>query len=135
MENINTSDKKLLELAAFAVGFNIEGFYCDGTAFGENVISWNPLEDDGDALRLAVKLCLTVRIIHDYHCYAEAFKEKGVFSAHTCKEPILDDPHSATRRAIVRAAAEIGKSMKGTVQNPNSVEGKNDVAQNGYVEV
>ncbi len=115
------TDKELLELAAKAAGIpnmrsvklrDIDGgsitcyHYEDET--GET-FGWNPLIDDGDALRLAVKLGLTHRIVGDT---SEAFKENKVFSAYTSKEKINNDPYTATRRAITRAAAEIGKEMK-----------------------
>jgi hypothetical protein len=66
---------------------------------------WSPLEDDGDALRLAVKLRISVNQWSN-----------GISTTHgpTNREFPEDwgsDPCSATRRAIVRAAAEIGRSM------------------------
>lgn len=121
------TDRELLELAAKAVGFiddqtsddedslglrrNGQGiFYVVGKRGWHN---WNPLTDDGDALRLAVKLKMLVDIPgprgsgrsievmagKPKHGYVEAF------------EPEEPDPYAATRRAIVRAAAEIGKAM------------------------
>ena len=72
--------------------------------------NWNPLTDDGDALRLAVKLQMMIDFITVPSSWmvgctvavssAGNFYEKGFTM-------------EATRRAIVRAAAEIGKSMKG----------------------
>ena len=67
---------------------------------------WNPLTDDGDALRLAVKLGLRVftpdaeptAVADRYPCGPRAGVDAGV------------DSYAATRRAIVRAAAEIGKA-------------------------
>jgi len=100
-----TSDKELLELAAKAAGYNFEWF---GQHFhiaidDRRFTSWNPLTDDGDALRLAVKLQMTIHIdgnLTDVQTGMEFSTE-----AH------LDDPYAATRRAIVRAAAEIGKTL------------------------
>ena len=64
---------------------------------------WNPLTDDGDAFRLAVKLKMLV------DCHSQ------------CARPLPDsiawqegsgpDDYANTRLAIVRAAAEIGKAM------------------------
>ena len=70
---------------------------------------WNPLTDDGDALRLAVKLRLDV-------CRPDA-EHKGVcvwvdHIGDFIEEPHGDDEYAATRRAIVRSAAEIGKAMR-----------------------
>ncbi|HFH3466264.1 hypothetical protein [Pseudomonas aeruginosa] len=111
------NDRELLELAARAAGMNIQrsrlddplhrDFLMNGEGVrnpGQCSFPWNPLTDDGDALRLAVKLCLLVDICSDKTC--------------VCSEtvdPILQvkgmDRWEVTRRAIVRAAAEIGKSM------------------------
>jgi hypothetical protein len=65
---------------------------------------WNPLTDDGDALRLSVKLNLNVYVVDG--C-------SGAQALHVvfCSEPHACDPYAATRRAIVRAAAEIGRAM------------------------
>jgi len=80
------TNKELLELAAKACGLEEAKMRIE---FNQ----WNPLEDDGDALRLAVKLKLW---------------------SHSGMGAFLDDvdPYAATRRAITRAAAEIGRSMK-----------------------
>lgn len=71
---------------------------------------WNPLADDGDALRLAVKLGMVVYI--DTHpegrkcteAKSETFAEGGIAIFNHGS-----DPYAATRRAIVLAAANIGK--------------------------
>ncbi len=105
------NDRTLLELAARAAGFTGYGFFLgdDGIDVSDETgtrFAWNPLTDDGDALRLAVTLGLLVDICRDHTC--------------VCSEtvdPILQDQGKekgeAARRAIVRAAAEIGKSMGG----------------------
>ena len=51
------TDHELLEMAAKAAGI------ADGDVFYDmdNDKEWNPLTDDGDALRLAVKLYIGVR--------------------------------------------------------------------------
>lgn len=109
------SDRELLELAAKAVGllppsegreldYSVDGglAFCGG---GEYVV-WSPLTDDGDALRLAVRLRLTLLLelprigIGPRMDFPEVWVEEG------------EDEDSATRRAIVRAAAEIGKSLQ-----------------------
>ena len=107
-----SSDRELLEMAAKAAG--IEGEYVCWciNGFKEGIrkpgdttsIPWNPLVDDGDALRLAVKLRMLVD--NDSVC-AQVIPLAGS----TATEPHATDPCAATRRAIVRAAAEIGKSM------------------------
>jgi hypothetical protein len=102
------TDRELLELAAKAANIYLGA---DRTECGVNVDGvswpqWNPLTDDGDALRLAVKLKLDVLTdCLDGVCISSAQLEEQC-------EPDLGDPYAATRRAIVRAAAEIGKGMK-----------------------
>ena len=113
---MNTSDRELLELAAKAVGLNIKGYRVDiddsfthlviGKKNTRERVNWNPLTDDGDALRLAVKLKLTP-MMRDFGCDVTDFV--GIGCAY---EKWSSDPYADTRRAIVRAAAEIGKAMK-----------------------
>ena len=107
------TNKELIELAAKAAGIEI-GWDSQGAFLYEPEIcalsdAWNPLTDDGDALRLAVKL----------EIYAIVAADLGVVSARirngarmSWRENINDDPYTATRRAIVRAAAEIGRTME-----------------------
>lgn len=103
------TDKELLELAAKAAGIYIE-FDDDDTAYLGNdyVTKWNPLEDDGDALRLAVKLEIS---INPWAGKTVCWHEDAKIVNHE-KHECNDDEYAATRRAIVRAAAEIGKGMK-----------------------
>jgi len=104
------TDKELLELAAKAVGYekDVDGCYFE-SGF-PTMISWNPLTDDGDALRLAVKLDIVIWECSQYNCALTEIrygKNQGEVT-----EPIQDeDRYAATRRAIVRAAAEIGKTL------------------------
>ena len=109
------TDRELLELAARAAG--LAGNYYNGdrtmaahfaTLDNEGrIIKWNPLSSDGDALRLAVMLRMNVS---SWGSGASAIVSAGddVLLA----EPHYgDDPCRATRRAITRAAAEIGRNM------------------------
>ena len=100
-------DKELLELAAKATGIDLQ--YADDEGLlpynGSTNADWNPLTDDGDALRLAVKLRLHVSVFAD----AIGIGAPGYGYIET---KWIDDPYAATRRAIVRAAAELGKAMK-----------------------
>lgn len=104
------TDHELLELAAKAAGIKIAVVVCEGgtspryfLAAGQldfygpieysPATEWNPLANDGDAFRLAVN--------------------SGVFKRGFLCAPVVGefkDPYDATRRAIVRAAAEIGKT-------------------------
>lgn len=63
---------------------------------------WDPLDDDGDALRLAVDLRLTV---------LEASVRKPDGDVVNVWPGEAADRYAATRRAIVRAAAAIGKTQ------------------------
>jgi hypothetical protein len=103
------NDKELLELAAKAIGHKVYFNFVDrcqlstdGTSSGY-VAFWNPLESDGDALRLAVKLSLDIHI--DINLTEVVYLD-AITEAH------LGDPYAATRRAIVRAAASIGGALK-----------------------
>ncbi|KRU69644.1 hypothetical protein AN449_02610 [Pseudomonas aeruginosa] len=94
------NDRELLELAARAAG--IDPVLAEPINFSTGVeYYWNPRDDDGDALRLAVSTGLHKRLHEilkgpaynaDALSYGEAY---------------------ATRKAILRTAAEIGKSMGG----------------------
>ena len=110
------SDKELLELAAKAAGIEYEfirpelGGCLAKNLHGWRVCWWNPLTDDGDALRLAVKMGLGVEHYVENNLIGVWFQpssDPGI----TAYELTNDDPYVATRRAIVRAAAEIGKVM------------------------
>ena len=95
-------DQELLEAAAKAAGLSVyfddAGQCCKRQPRDPmGTWLWNPLEDDGDALRLAVKLRLEVDCEHDPICVGTS--EMGV------RERQEADPYAATRRAIVRAAA------------------------------
>ena len=98
-------DVELLELAARAADIEIE---CDGDAvffYNEFKDTWCPLIDDGDALRLAVKLKMDVTVGQSVKVVC-ATNEGGLSRIVL---PLGDDPYTAVRRAIVTAAAEIGK--------------------------
>jgi hypothetical protein len=104
------TDRELLEDAAKAAGYWSAEFNCAANLPRPD---WNPLTDDGDALRLMVKLELHVicnPVLTDVAFIREIDGEKIIesFIQMTSKT----DPYAATRRAIVRAAAEIGRSMK-----------------------
>ena len=107
------TNRELLELAAKAAGMNVEWESQYGVAelFDNDAHrEWNPLTDDGDALRLAVKLEIELSSAYDagmnaYAGYSIDDDMKYII------EPTGADPYAATRRAIVRAAAEIGKKI------------------------
>jgi len=95
------TDRELLELSAKAAGIEIEYWLNDNPRVVEmfrghlpNHEVWNPLTNDGDALRLAVKLRLQITIT------------EGVPEDASSGDAV---EYAATRRAIVQAAAEIGR--------------------------
>ena len=97
------NDRELLELAAKAVGYDYKPKN-GAIVVGGIPANWNPLTDDGDALRLAVKLELQLRLRHSENAVSVYGSPDG-----RVDEADRADPCAATRRAIVRAAAEIGK--------------------------
>lgn len=101
------SDRELLETAAKAAGFDVMPGVNGWCIRSDTMDSWNPLADDGDALRLAVKLRLNVELTaRTVLCATE-----GTDPSEAILDFLLDDPYASTRRVIVRAAAEIGKAM------------------------
>lgn len=99
-------DKELLELAAKAAGIrlNYEGQPTTGNYYDLADFNWNPLTDDGDALRLAVKLGMGLDLPTQTSVYVVVNNDQLEY----CKNK---DHYAATRRAIVRAAAEIGRTL------------------------
>ncbi len=88
---------------------DIEWQPCGWAHNNETGCEWNPLTDDGDALRLAVKLRLEVVPLEGGGVDVIRWVN-GMESVHVSESSI--DELAATRRAIVRAAAEIGRSME-----------------------
>lgn len=104
------TDREMLELAAKAAGIDAWWTNEYGGCFLRQQscpVIWNPLTDDGDALRLAVKLKLSPKIDENqvFICVSDDIAVSvGVGFCGGCL-------FEATRRAIVRAAAEIGRNM------------------------
>ena len=101
------TDRELLELAAKAAGYmpnNNWAWSERAQAFryrlGGDWIEWNPRDDDGDALRLAVKLFDGDDMEVIWHNARRLRAE--------CPE--LDEV-AAIRHAIFHAAADIGRNM------------------------
>ena len=110
------TDRELLELAAKAAGWvSWDWLAGDGllnvyNAEGRHAV-FAPLIDDGDALRLACDLGLNVYPVARTSS-GQACSAVGTMSGGRLAEVV--DPNStqsATRRAIVHAAAEIGKTQ------------------------
>ena len=114
-----TDTKELLELAAKAAGLtNLT--YCPAWKCMAEFVKqgdyykwetyWNPLRDDSDALHLVVLLDLDI-----IHVVAPTGAKVVLVSCEKrfkgwFEEVLGDDQLAAIRRAIVRAAAEIGKT-------------------------
>lgn len=107
------TDSEMIELAAKAAGYRLIGWrialegpsrQCAEVmdASHDTPIKWNPLDDDGDAFRLAVKL-----EIHITSSKTDAWASTPEVHA---IQTMSGDPFSATRRAIVRVAAAIQQS-------------------------
>jgi hypothetical protein len=111
------NDRELLELAAKACDYGSLCFWSDelGFMWDAEGFTWNPLNDDGDALRLAVKLGMDLLFTaEDVECIATQHEQQidqEMVSPWACESWTLknQDTYAATRRAIVRAAAEIGR--------------------------
>ena len=106
-------DRELLEKAARAAGYQVSWHDRWGcfvhvkphntdnppTMAGQRLV-WVPLDDDGDALRLAVKIELQLRLRHSENEVSAYGSPEG-----RVDEGVRGDANAATRRAIVRAAA------------------------------
>jgi hypothetical protein len=118
------NDRELLERAAKAAGFGApgSGSFCwteseypaksgkngalwNYVGYMDSAELWNPLADDGDALRLAVRLNMTVQC-----SYSSVWVERAVPATEVVETHNNKDPLAATRRAIVRAAATLADS-------------------------
>jgi len=123
---MNVCDRELLELAAKAVGYstnhswNRSRLELDPPVMGLVVhdlegelitTGWNPLDHNGDALRLAVDMKID---IFPWISSAEGGATQARNHQGTRTQERSSDNsgciYSATRRAIVRAAAEIGRA-------------------------
>lgn len=110
------TDQEMMELAALAAGYVVESYAASGALWvypkgapldseGEPpIFRWNPKDDDGDALRLAVDLGLVI------DCSRPSAGEP--FAQHHAAQADYTDARAATRRAVLRAAAEVGKRMR-----------------------
>lgn len=118
-----STDRELLEMAAKAAGYSLTwgGVFkvgddivdCSDFAYvrsreaDSGDMPWDPLTDDGDALRLAVKLHIDIRHFMYRDGYMDCLVDR---MGKGFAEKFTDDPYAATRRAVVRAAAEIGRA-------------------------
>lgn len=118
------SNRELLELAAKAAGLKDIEYYsyepgkpwppieCIKHHIDNEPMPqyWNPLVDDGDALRLAVELDMIISVnrVDGYTEVSGGYSNADLVSV---KKNHDDDIYKATRRAIICVAAEIGRAM------------------------
>lgn len=127
------ADREMLEMAAKAAGIAVVRSRLDDPACQDFLIRgsvrnqsqdlgpWNPLADDGDALRLAVTLRISVnfgKAVDPAQSWEGVLASRAAifgssprveFAENHCVEH--GDSAAATRRAIVQAAAAIGRAM------------------------
>jgi hypothetical protein len=111
---MSEEDRELLRLAAKAIGGSYDPFTCsismDG---GFNYSQWEPLTDLSDAKRLRHGLSLSTGYDDRFFgpC-AYATYPTGADSCNSIMQSVAEagGKRAALRRAIVRAAAEIGKA-------------------------
>ena len=116
------TDKELIELAAKAAGLEgewqrdtnfVQERYCFEISYINQgmmtSVEWNPLREDGAALRLAVRLSINVMFIGNVvRCFRS---EEDFVAVDEEIEYFFDDKQKAVRRAIVRCAAKLGELM------------------------
>lgn len=111
---MSPTDRELLELAAKAIGITLrwpsEGGLGPRRTDDDSWNSWNPLDDDGDLLRLAVALEIRLHI-SGMKAIADYWVRPGMIELADEVVLIEGDACAALRLAGVRAAAEIGRSM------------------------
>ena len=122
------TDREMLELAAKAGGY-ARHEYVENSARDGRVVTGhydsllevciNPLDDDGDALRLAVQLMIRVSVNRAFRLSIPGsvtveYPDRDGFYFALGEAVTNGDPYAATRRAITRAAAEIGRQMEET---------------------
>lgn len=112
------TDRELLEAAAKAAGLTVLRCRLDDPLWHDMLLDmrpaypqtagWNPLEDDGDALRLACRLKINIEhmktmagAIFGVNCWPAGRGDCGI------SETGSGDYDALTRRAITRAAAEM----------------------------
>lgn len=119
MTHPTETDRELLELAAKAAGYQVDSraLFRTWREYGKLALLnpsgghtlFDPLTDDGDALRLAVKLQL--RVIPPEDEFGLDRASVRINGRSELVDSYDSDPYAATRRAIVLAAAEIGRAM------------------------
>ena len=106
------SDRELMEFAARAVGYVPAQIYSEKTksliwaSVSGFPTAWKPLVDNADAFELMVNLKMSV-LVGD-----EGIRVNAPNLEFQLGIPVEEDLFSSTRKAIVMAAAEIGKKLE-----------------------
>lgn len=110
------TDRELIEYAAKAAHMEgkwddkDDGWFVPGKHGGwASLIRWDPLTINGQAFDLMVKIGMSVKVRHHRDCTYAVIPHRASAG---CSHGQTGDAYAATRRAIVRVAAEIGKEMK-----------------------
>lgn len=114
LSNTEAELRELLILAAKAADIEITTWSnCQAGGFraGGICLFWNPATDDGDSRRLEVALGMNV-YINDSYCIAEIVSDSDEPPVHKKEYCNSDTKVAATRLAVLRAAAEVGRSME-----------------------
>lgn len=122
MNQIDKEYVELIILSAKAIGlqYNKEksmvkenhawfGLWIDGTSESKMGHHWNPLANNDDAMQLMTTLRINVMYRENTHGLWVIAECNGILF---CPELVGEFEAKSTRRAIVRAAAAVGKSMK-----------------------
>ena len=111
------TDRELLKAAAKAAGvsgtyLNVHGMDVGQDAYGIGQPNarwgdklWNPLTDDGDALRLSIYLRIDMRFEKTHS--VSAYTERDEWFHEHCGQGKTEQILDKTRRAITRAAASM----------------------------
>ena len=129
------TDKELLGLAAKAAGVPLKELVDRYDRWEETPIligrAWNPLTNDSDALRLAIKMGISIETDASIEVSCDEFGgeyEDGVEAWNVSRHGVSiktqeiygKDRYGSTRRAIVRAAAEMGAKQTQSVEQKQS---------------
>lgn len=113
---VTESKRKMLTLAAQAAEYEVmwnesselfQHSFPEPDRHGQLRYSWEPFDDDGDALRLAIKLDLNLSFNEDCRCVL-AYRGNGLHIMRNYRE---EGKSAATRYAIVSAAALLGEDQ------------------------
>lgn len=112
------SDFKLLAMAVKAAGLHVKGHRVDaddnfthlivGSKGTREKTDWNPLTNDGDALRLAARLNFRIDIQGGTVRIVDGLDNEHYLSGVATNQ---EDQMKVVRRAIVKAAATIGETF------------------------